>query len=813
MSTQHSAFSTFCSPERGILCTVDYKPLSLHGCTIDIDVKGCGAAVRLHMEYINESNKDQRVIAAYPLPTGWGLRHCRLQYDGAEVNTRYTRTAVSASCESASALNSAATPDKMVWTVAAQRVPFVITVGMSVVMTATYEVPLPSTHTAGQFQLDLPPQLIPTTKRPHKASLEYNMLFQVPLRRLLRGGLTLRAQGRLFFPLRSTISLCHGSEAVYAEAPIILPAEVTYEGDTGFRLTYSAALDTTFQTGLRLRGSVLNTTEPVRMFLEKDVGTVVPDDMKQAVLTFFTPDISSSDTNAELILVVDSHTVGTSVAVGQALRLALRSLPDTVRINVVVLKDEGATCVFAEGCRAIREVPLAAVSALVAELTPQRPTRGDGFTRLPQVMHGLLSRSGTYGAGPTPRGYCRQVVVVSDEAGTTDLKGAAAMVGEVFRACSHARVSCVAVDHPQTAGGLVLLHELALQGGGVYEQVSDLAALPEALVQVLAATVVPTLTDVRVHFHEAGVLASGGRGPQPAVPQGSQCMLYALAPLRETFLTVTITGWLGDAFAEYRGTCDTATQAELQCEQQDDATDPEGTTSGVIHVNAAAARMRYLMEENDTAAPSPDDVREAVRLSEIFALPSPYTQMTQACVGAPAAPPASREVVQVAATYMPRARTFAAQLVNRCEAILARQALRPIRKRPAELTPSFPPVVGPINDFLNAIVRAVVEDVLADPHVDRLVPLQYPDGSFAAGQSVACCLGIPVTSLTLNVPESCPSANAWATVVAVVAMEATGSRLTALSERAARRYLGAQVGTAWHDWEGDAKAALTQLAA
>ncbi|KEG07150.1 hypothetical protein DQ04_10741040, partial [Trypanosoma grayi] len=127
MTFHHFAYSTSPNRDHGVLVASTFAPLTLHGCAVEVEVRGNCARVQVRYEYENHTGKDQRVIAVYPLPTAWDLMCCTADYAGDHLLTDYV---ASVPLRSSAAAGAAGLPgpksDHTVWTVASQVLPWVV---------------------------------------------------------------------------------------------------------------------------------------------------------------------------------------------------------------------------------------------------------------------------------------------------------------------------------------------------------------------------------------------------------------------------------------------------------------------------------------------------------------------------------------------------------------------------------------------------------------------------------------------------------------------------------------------------------------
>lgn len=789
MSVQHFAYSTSPNRDLGVLVDSTFAPLSLQGCAIDVEVRGNCARVSVRYEYINYSGRDQRVIAAYPLPTAWDLMCCRADYSGDCLLTEYAATVpLYSSADGGADGLPGPKSDHSVWTVASQKLPWVVGVGSAVLVAATYHVPLDTTRCGGEVHVRLPAELFPDVKAPLPTTLEYAALFDMKIQPNIPNGWTVGAKCDMFLPLVGAVRLLPSEEEKRAQ--------VNYIGDSGFTLNYAAPLTERPRNGLEIECVVQGTVEPLRFFLAKDDGEMIKDTDRYALTLCLTPQLEGRReccTNAELVLVVDAHDPQTSAAMAHGIFNGLRGLPESVLLNVVVVGEKRDIFLCPSAALPMHQVKLDQIAAFVADARLQKAKTG--VSSLNRVLRAVMSQEALSPCGPVPKGYVRHVVVVSDEGNTS-------YATEIIdTATRHRRNMCFSAICVSFAGmaDVPTLQLLAEEGGGVYREVTNEKECAEAFEDVLSRVAVPTLTDIVLRFEEPEVRLSISE-QLPAVAQGTQHFVYGIAPASLQTLGVTARGRVGPTVVEFVG------KANVQEIIFFSTAAPRNPLSiGLFHLAAASARVRYLIDTRALSALSVAEMEEVRRLSETFMLPSPHTEMLQF---RPASTNnghalATRNVV--AMRYAPRSWTYAQTMKEYQRRRLATGALdrrpraqrrreeeeqRQQMKKSAEFQPRradaalLPPPT--CREFIHAIVVGVVESVLANPGLERLAALQAADGSFPLNATLCVSIGVSLEWAEREVPlesfgvsEDLVAAReyltsnerVWATAMALASME------------------------------------------
>ncbi|CCW64054.1 unnamed protein product, partial [Phytomonas sp. EM1] len=842
---------SFNSTIRGLITTEGGRyPLTLHGCALDVTCKGYATQVKLQLEYINETECNKAVMGAYPLPFGWLLQECAVMYDGNVSRAVYHSGGKKSQSydEVCSSMTITPSPDLLTLGVVAQSLPFVVRVGTSALMNAVYCIPHSQGHpvrSASSFILELSSMLFPTMQCPHDTVVSYNRMFTlINATRYLQHGVKLNVSAELPVALRGPVRLerIHGSTAGGSPLSIPLECKTEYFGDCAFHLQYTAPLEDLCtpnrSASLLLSCDLLNTREPLRIFVERDVSSTVADDDKLAVVAYFTPNLYRSLPNVEVILVCDGHSPQSLLAMADSLHSSLRTLPNSVYFNVIVLSEDKNICLHPDGAVRVQEAKIEETLALIASTTPQKLHQGDCVSRLPQVLHGLFTHAGCFGGGPALEGYLRHIIVLSDEAGTEWLPTSLSMIGEALDAAlrQNVRVSAVALTNIaktaaganvlQSASGMATLRLLAEEGGGAFRVAHDATVLSRAIAQVFAACTVETLTNIQVELeadtpvrpalpvYQQMEKKSSTASSIAAVPCNNQHLLFFLAPADTSKLSLSITGKVGDIVHEFSVSCDCAVAAVWEGRspkhQENEASDAVTALDvGPLHVATAESRLRYIASLTSS---DPENVKkEAIRLSETFSLPSLYTSLVSSDVSLPA----------TTGTYLvPPQIHYLRFMALRSDFMIERSAT------PLVLST----VVSPFNnkgyiagmlqqtssteDYMRSVVNRIVDLVSCRSRVKELFTLQSSSGAFSLNDSLGAHVGIPLRQLSNARPEACGSEESWATLVAFVAMRASpSSQQVILSERAAALFLDANhPGGTWRSWIPQARELLQSTA-
>lgn len=826
--TVSSAFSSFPSKVRGgALTTNGYAPLTLHAVQADVEVLGFCVRVQLHLECINETSQNQRVIMVYPVPLNWQLMHCKVAYDGEDLVTTTVPNRVFSTSEAASGVGTLSSPDGRVWRVASQYIPWEMMVGTSIYAVATYHVPLPAALKSNTFEFSLPPELFPAMQRPHETVLAYNMLFQLKSQRVLKAGVTINMDVSLFHPLNGKVQL--EREECLAGPQHVLAADVQYKGDTAFTLSYSESNNQMIYQPFLLRCPIAPTLEPLRLFgeVEQSQGSEAAKKIgKHAVGISFAPLRGArygDDVNAELVFILDSHSLESSAAMAEALRMVLPGLPSTVYLNAVFPRDNGDdAALFIDGSQPLDRVDITQLTTYVAELTPQRP--GTGSTRVPVVVEALLREHGGRGCGPVPFGYARNIIIISDEGQKAGSVGAG-LVRSAVREAHKVRISAVGLTFSSTTE-VPVLSLLARETGGVYQEAAVPEVVSEALVRVVAAAAVPTLTNIQVAIptEEEEVNAPIARrsfGERiPVIPTGQQRHLYLLLSEKEeaaeegwsNTLRVVVTGRVGSALCEFNAECPLA-EAPFVSNAKDEA---PGLSLGLLHLTAAAARMVHLVDPDvgRGAALTKEAVDEVKVLAITASLPSPFTAMTQEASNIPIVA-AQTPAHMVAASYVSVTAAYAPLLEDHQKLLYAYDnGKKPLRPSEKPIAACMPCTRYETEAYVRSLVMELLANALNPADVHRLIPMQARNGSFALTAVFATCIGATKAFLEEEKPSECAEhPEWWATALALAAARSRASPLTVLLERQAERFLRQECTNTAEllDWKGWVEAAAAAI--
>ncbi|TPP53525.1 von Willebrand factor type A domain family protein [Leishmania donovani] len=608
-----AAFRSFPTQERGILLASTYKPLSLHAADVQVRLSGSAAQVILSLEYVNETNKLVRAIAAYPAPPSYQLQCATLQGPAREISARsYVQSRPLRSVEAGSALRAEPLVDTAVSTVATQSVPWDVSPGESVLMKAVYHVPISATHRTGEIVFTLPTSLIPAAQRPPDVQRGYMKFLDArsQLRHLAQQGGSLRVcvDAQLLVPLRGVVTLEKGPEVVPEMGVTGTSVNVHYVGDARFQLTYHDDLPKTayMQVPLCVRAPVAETSEPLRLHTvaASPPPTSSPSghstaEVAAAMVVSVAPFLANCPINAEIMFVVDVHSAALGARAAESVMAAIASLNGTASlVNVILCRDAhrgGALSLLPDGSVQSSAVPHESMLAFMKE----------------------------EGVQTIPAGYVRNVIVLSDGGSQPVDADAVAMVCQVTNAGRACRVHAVALaataDH-------AVLEALAEACGGYFASAAASGsseagerAVDEAVQAAVSAAAVPCLVDIRTKWDVTGgdiVAASSvqtaAAAPSPlrmaadadggniaCIPHGTQRLLYGLLASANSQLAVRLFGRVGEMRLE---------------------------APPMLMTAAAAARIAYLTHILHTT--SEDEALEVIALSKRYMLPSPYTTLT-----------------------------------------------------------------------------------------------------------------------------------------------------------------------------------------
>ncbi|CBZ32686.1 hypothetical protein, conserved [Leishmania donovani] len=668
-----AAFRSFPTQERGILLASTYKPLSLHAADVQVRLSGSAAQVILSLEYVNETNKLVRAIAAYPAPPSYQLQCATLQGPAREISARsYVQSRPLRSVEAGSALRAEPLVDTAVSTVATQSVPWDVSPGESVLMKAVYHVPISATHRTGEIVFTLPTSLIPAAQRPPDVQRGYMKFLDArsQLRHLAQQGGSLRVcvDAQLLVPLRGVVTLEKGPEVVPEMGVTGTSVNVHYVGDARFQLTYHDDLPKTayMQVPLCVRAPVAETSEPLRLHTvaASPPPTSSPSghstaEVAAAMVVSVAPFLANCPINAEIMFVVDVHSAALGARAAESVMAAIASLNGTASlVNVILCRDAhrgGALSLLPDGSVQSSAVPHESMLAFMKEEGVQTSSSKGAATlspHLPSLLHEI-----TTGRGITtsiPAGYVRNVIVLSDGGSQPVDADAVAMVCQVTNAGRACRVHAVALaataDH-------AVLEALAEACGGYFASAAASGsseagerAVDEAVQAAVSAAAVPCLVDIRTKWDVTGgdiVAASSvqtaAAAPSPlrmaadadggniaCIPHGTQRLLYGLLASANSQLAVRLFGRVGEMRLEY--TASSATQPPPQSDAADSAAaagaadEESGRAPPMLMTAAAAARIAYLTHILHTT--SEDEALEVIALSKRYMLLSPYTTLT-----------------------------------------------------------------------------------------------------------------------------------------------------------------------------------------
>lgn len=879
--TVSTAFSSFPSKVRGGALTTSYVPLTLHAIRASVRILGVGIQVKLHLESINETTANQKVIMVYPVPLRWKLQNCVVQYDGQEEFTAMTQSGVFMTSDSASGRGTewASSTDGQVWRVASQYIPWEMMVGTSIYAVATYYVPMSATPRCDLLDFTLPVELFPFMERPHQTVLYYNMLFQLKTPRVLKSGLTIEVeQGTLFQPLSGPVQLLRQGSVAGEETQITDDVLIEYRGDSSFSLHYyiSQWNSSVISQSFVIRCPVTPTMEAVRVFAE--IGTsdgekeridnmihlqhntlgmpapsltspslsVLDAAGKYAVCISLAPlrDRQYADQiNAELIFVLDLHHVESAKAVAEGMRHVLPGLPETVYVNFVFPRDDkNDYAILMDGSQQLKTIDAHQITTYIEELSPQRPNTGT--SRLSFVIQAILHEKDGKGSGKIPDGYCRSIIVLSDEGENKVVPHTEEeLIRSAVQYAHKVRVSSVGLTFCGSAA-VPFLHLLAHETYGVFEEAAMSSDVPEALVKVVAAVAVPTLTQIELSlsdesenqahsiFHpspSASPSFSSGKAITsisslarccfstsriPVIPLCHQRYFYLLLPstFSSSSLQVIVNGDVGNMRAEFNADCTLGSSLPYTHPPPPSSSfhggDVVGSTPstsmgkvsslapiGLLHLAAAAARITYLVdpETGSRASLTGDAVKEAMELAFACSLPSPFTSLVVQPTTTDPVLRRQRQPAVVASSYVSTCALYSLIMEDHGRLLTAYDnPKKPLRCSEPPHAACIPLHHEQTEDFIRRLVLRIVTGIMdEEASVLRLLPLQRSDGSFPLNSLFSNCLQLKESVLMDAVPGNCEREEAWATAIALAAARALGSPKTILMERQAARYLRA----------------------
>ncbi|KAK7195993.1 von Willebrand factor type A domain containing protein [Novymonas esmeraldas] len=684
-----ATYYAFPGHDRGVLLATTFKPLSLRAADVHVRLAGYAAQVTLSLEYVNETNTMARVFAAYPTPPGYHLQQTTLQGPTREVTARtFEQSRPLRSVESGGALRAKPLADASAVSVATQCVPWGVGPGEAVLMRAVYHVPIHAAQRTGEVVVQLPATLVPAVQRPPEVQRAYVGFLDARSRerRLTQPSGTLRVvvDAQLLLPLRGVVTLEKGGDVVpelESGGDGGATVRLDYVGDTHFQLMYTDELPAAVhrQTTLCLRIPVSETSEPLRLHTAV-APTSAPGDPTPAaaVALCITPSLASCPSNAEVVFVVDVHSVPLAAAVAESILSAIDSLDGTAsRVNVVLCRDAhrgGAVALLPDGAVSPAAVPLDSVSAFIKEEGVQTVASSAALgaailsPHLPSVLRAVVAGRGVVTS--VPAGYVRNIVVLSDGGHQATDAEAAAMVCEVANARRCCRVHAVALA---ATADVAVLCELVESTGGLFATavpprrdgaVDAEEAVDEAVLATVAAAAVPCLVGVRTHWDVAegtNTSAEAAAAPPPSllrlaanadgsdvacIPHGTQRVLYGLLRSADTNVSLRLSGRVGETVIEYTASCAVAPAADgssssgggggdaaaaaAAAASGDDASTAAAQQS-TLATAAAAARIAYLADTQHATTEA--EAHEVIALSRSLALPSLYTTLTDGTSG------------------------------------------------------------------------------------------------------------------------------------------------------------------------------------
>ena len=766
MAAAHQAFARHPNNFRGVLTCDTFSPLTLEGVEVQITSQNLAARVTLRCEYKNYTGQAQDVFAAFTLAPSWELSSIRC-----ESGKHFTVSNL-AKVDKHELLKYA--DETFVPSVVTQVISWPVLNLESVIISATFFVPITLSASQSELLVHLPKSIFPSRVEPSDTKADFGSYFIIPAPAKLPHAIFVGAKGTV--------------NGIVEKAPTIQGTKTgaKFQGSIGAdKKSYNLRYEDT-EKSLAVREDLVivipvsvDAKEPLHVAVARETSDLVDQANRFAIETTFSPVLASANPvadNSEVVFVVDASESMRPFAaqVRRSLRIAIAGLPAGVFFNVLRFGAATTDWLFPKGSEEISEAN-------------RDSTLNDYVPNLRFELSGCSLYSAIRSVYETPfiTGFVRNIVLITDGG---DTKFGPRIV-EIARANTHSsRLSVIALGADAHVNQLSLA---STYSSGQFHHIAspnDKDGVAAAVVSTLNAVVVPTLTHVSLRFQ-----AADGSDELPAirpcasllpvVPSGGRLVTYGLADEGLKDFTAILTGLIGGSHCEYKYSCSKVRDAPAS-HQSDDA-----LTVSLPHQAAANARIRGLIDFHVRSTVSDEEGKEVASLSANFFLPSPVT----------------RYVARGEAGKIGAGGVYAGYVASK---LYYNVSLRPTRDasglacNPDEShhlasQAEKSRLAGLSNvEYFSVIVNKIVSTVCSTiPDAEDLLVAQKADGSFSPSSArFLAAVGISEEFFTSRKP-SWADDETWATALGIVAAEKLEGSCGLLALRKAKDYVASKNGT------------------
>eukprot|EP00906_Rhabdomonas_costata_P016837 RCo024190 len=746
----------------GVFNQKTLKPLSLLGAGVTVLVQQYAARVTVVQHYRNLEPAAATAAFVFPLDDDWVVHDFRAELDDRSLNINvkerdrrlkeYRDSAFVASLGEI-------TPGALVQ------------IKITFVMNVTHLSPSLD-QSKPVVNLHLRRSILPTPSAPYAGLSEWANGFVVALRKKLHHGIILDVNCQMEYPI-TDVHCNYGTREFHSR----YGKWYKYELDTGAAVTVAGGVPTkppgTSKT-LRARMDFeFASNEAVQLFEDLDFTLELDEPSSVMKLSSIHEKSQVSDAemyafqwviaptfteeqvaapNTELLLLIDCSGSMTPYMseLQRAAALCLQSLPTSVRFNVAL---------YGESCKLLSD------SGALA-MTQDNLLRAREFVRAAEATMGdtnLLKALKATTSAPVTRGYCRQILLVTD--------GGMIAPHDTVKAAKELS-SCTRVFpfllNPRSAE-LEVMQQLASScGGRATNVVSSGGSLAEILLATLEDMLQPALTQPLLSYaYEGSALKADPDEIVPpirntaALPPLFRGSSYTLAAFGGSDLqanaVATLSSWVGEQRLEW-----TYHMGDPQGYTAND----RGTVGSysVLHTVAAASRIRELTEFNPRSCPTPAEAQEVTGLSSTFTVISPLTCFVCSAAAKDSAAQArtwskdhlaTSEIACEFSYVLPRSERDVGRVVRPRPPLVVDPPSESLRRGPPpdrRFKPTPPPPTT-TTEFMQGIVLSLVDAVCQPPRVEDLLFLQSAEGSWSMDARLARLFGLPLDHLLHLVPE------------------------------------------------------------
>mmetsp|Transcript_17733 Transcript_17733/g.30730 ORF Transcript_17733/g.30730 Transcript_17733/m.30730 type:complete len:1135 (+) Transcript_17733:84-3488(+) len=493
----------------------------------------------------------------------------------------------------------------------------------------------------------------------------------------------------------------------------------------------------------------------MKVFVVKEVGNI-PEDETYAIAMPIVPhftDEQMQSPNTEVLFMIDcSGSMANRIQeVERAVKLGLQGLPRSVRFNLLQ---------FGDSCKLLDE-------SSCLEFTTDNLLWGRSFIHKMEANMGGTNMYAALKAAyavPITRGYCRQLLLITDGAVNDHYK----MIRMAKDNAHTTRLFAFHLD--PTAADRSAIQQLATVTAGQHHPIGPDERVTEPLLKAMEDMLHPCLTNAALQYcYEGAAMKDVAETTVPPIRNvASSLPLIFNNPRHVAYAfggaslmanpVVQLTAWFGEQHLEW-----TYHMGDLQSGVRHN-NNQECDRHSVLHTVVAMNRIRQLTEYSTKSALPEDDTSEVMRLSSTFNVLSPLTcfhvGVQYADESAAARTWTQDHVVkkEIACEYsynLPRHESAIAKVERPCPPKIKDEPKASIRCEPAKDTLyKMPPAATTSTlDFMRGVVRGIVHSICRQSTLDDLVFTQLAAGNWIMNPLFARTLDSSMYELSQSVPK------------------------------------------------------------